>query len=129
MPPPEAAGGSPDRAAEARDLRAQRIPQLVGMAAAARVLAGELPSVIATDAKQIPDAKTIAAELGVGEETAARVRALVIAAHLALARRTSGICGERADEWLAAAHRAEGRAEALDEDIVRVAPEAHAQEG
>jgi hypothetical protein len=99
------------------------------MAAAARVLAGELPSVIAGDAKQVPDAKMIAAELGVGEETATRVRALVIASHLALARRTSGICAERADEWLAAAHRAEGRAEALDEDIVRVAPEAHAQEG
>ena len=128
MPPPEAAGGSPDRTAEARALRTHRIPQLVGMAAAARVLAGELPSVIASDAKQLPDAKTIAAELGIGEETAARVRALVIASHLALARRTSGICAERADEWLAAAHRAEGRADVLDEESARATPEAHVEE-
>jgi len=98
------------------------------MAAAARVLAGELPSVIASDAKQLPDAKTIAAELGIGEETAARVRALIIASHLALARRTSGICAERADEWLAAAHRAEGRVEALEEIAAPAQPEAHAQE-
>lgn len=126
MPPPEAAGVSA-RAAEARALRGERIPQLVGMAAAARILAGELPSIIAGDAKQVPDAKALAEQLGVDEETAGRIRALVIAVHLALARRTSGLCVERADEWLAAAHRAEGRAEALAEEAAPVLPESHVQ--
>jgi len=126
VPPPQAAGVSA-RVAEARALRAERIPQLVGMAAAARILAGELPSIIARDAKQVPDAKSLAADLGVDEETAGRIRALVIAAHLVLARRTSSLCVERADEWLAAAHRAEGRADVLEESA-RATPEAHVQE-
>lgn len=128
MPPPEAAEGSAGRAAAVRALRVERIPQLVGMAAAARVLAGELPLAIADDAKQVPDAKTLAAELGVSEEIGTRVRALVLASHLVLARRMSSFCAERADEWLAAAHRAEGRAEALEETTAPAQPEAHAQE-
>jgi hypothetical protein len=127
VPPPEAAGASA-RAAEARALRGERIPQLVGMSAAARILAGELPSIIAGDAKQVPHAKALAEQLGVDEETAGRIRALVVAAHLVLARRMSSLCAERADEWLAAAHRADGRAEALAEHAAAL-PESHAQEG
>jgi len=126
VPPPETAGGSAPKVAEARALRLVRIPQLVGMAAAARILAGELPGVIAIDAKAFPDAKALAAELRVTEETAARVRVLVIAAHLSLARRASGVCARLAEDWLAAAHRAEGRADALDE--AAPTPEAHAEE-
>ena len=128
MPPPEAAEGSAGRTAEVRALHVERIPQFVGMAAAARVLSGELPLVIAGGAKQVPDAKALVAQLGVGEEIAARIRSLVIASHLALARRTSSFCAERADEWLAAAHRAEGRADALEEAAAPAQPEAHARE-
>jgi hypothetical protein len=126
VPPPEAAGDSAPKVAEAVALRFERIPQLVGMAAAARILAGELPGVIAADAKAFPDAKALGAELGVTEEIAVRVRALVIAAHLSVARRASGVCARLAEDWLAAAHRAEGRADALDE--AAPAPEAHAEE-
>lgn len=119
-----------DVSLEARALRRERIPQLVGMSVAARILAGDVAAAIAGAAKELDETKEFAEQIGFDEMTAARLRTLMAAWHAALALRIGRLCVERSEAWLSDAHRAEGRAGALEERAVPDAElEAHATEG
>jgi len=107
--------GSAQGARDAHALRAQRLPQLVGMVAAARVLAREVADVLAADAEVLADRRAVQATLGCDEPTATRLCALLTAWAADQARRASARCEACAAVWLAEAHRVEGRIEALDE--------------
>jgi hypothetical protein len=104
-----------EAALEARQLRVERIPQLVGMSAGAKLPSDELAQTLLERAKILADPKALAEKLTVDEALAARMAPLLSSVVLALARDVSLTCRERAGAWLAAAHQAEGRAGALEE--------------
>jgi streptomycin 6-kinase len=104
-----------EAALEARRLRGERIPQLVGMSVAARMLAAELARLLLEDAQRMTDAQQMAADLGLDDALAAEVAPLLAKVHIGLAENVSRLCAERAEGWLAAAYQAEGRAGALEE--------------
>lgn len=104
-----------DAALEARLLRGERIPQLVGMSVAARMLGAELARLLLEDAQRMADPAELAADLALDAETAAQVAPLFAKIHMGLAQNVSRLCAERADGWVAAAYQAEGRAGALEE--------------
>jgi hypothetical protein len=100
---------------EARTLRERRIPQLVGMAVAARLLATDLPRELVAAGGELIAPGTLREFAAVDEETATRLSSALGAWLLERARRLTERCQAHAARWLAEAHRAEGRAEALDE--------------
>ncbi|HVW29216.1 MAG TPA: hypothetical protein VHC69_27810 [Polyangiaceae bacterium] len=104
-----------EAALEAQRLRGERIPQLVGMSVAARMLSAELARLLLEDAQRLADPKQFAEDLALDEAVAVQLAPLLAKVHVGLARNVSRLCTERADEWLAAAHQAEGRAGALEE--------------
>lgn len=104
-----------EAALEARQLRGERIPQLVGMSVGANLLSGELAQTLVEHARLLGEPKALAEKLTVDEELAARMAPLLSSVVLSLAREVSLTCSERAGAWLAAAHQAEGRAGALEE--------------
>lgn len=119
MPPPEAAADRSVRATEARVLRGERVPQLVGMSVAARLLGAELSRQLAADARAALDAAALQEQLGCDEVTAKMLAASLAAWILDRARGIVARCEARADEWLGQAHRVEGRAEVLEELLGR----------
>ena len=114
--PPEAVAA--DGAAEAPHLR-ERISQLVGMSAAARLLAREIVRDLAADARAIADAGRLREVLGCDELATQKLSATLAAWVLDRAQRVAARCEEHAGRWIAEAYRAEGRAEALDETAAR----------
>ena len=79
MPPPEAVADRGGRAAEARVLRLERVPQLVGMSVAARLLGAELSRQLAMDARAALDPPALREQLGCDEATAKVVAASLAA--------------------------------------------------
>jgi hypothetical protein len=121
VPPPEAVADRGGRAAEARVLRLERVPQLVGMSVAARLLGAELSRQLAMDARAALDAAALREQLGCDEATAKVVAASLAAWILDRARGIAARCEARAEEWIGQAHRVEGRAEVLEELLDRAA--------
>jgi hypothetical protein len=121
VPPPEAVADRGGRAAEARVLRLERVPQLVGMSVAARLLGAELSRQLAMDARAALDAAALREQLGCDEATAKVVAASLAAWILDRARGLAARCEARAEEWIGQAHRVEGRAEVLEELLDRAA--------
>ncbi len=119
MPPPEAAADRGGHAAEARVLRAERVPQLVGMSVAARLLGAELSRQLAADARAALDCAALQEHLGCDEATAQALAAPLAAWLLERARVIAARCEARAEEWLGQAHRVEGRADAIEELLGR----------
>jgi uncharacterized protein YbjQ (UPF0145 family) len=111
--PPRAAEADPV-ADEASRLRGERIPQLVGMAVAARVLARDLARELAAGARELADGRVIQEHAGCDEATARKVSAALSGWLLERAARIAARCEERATRWIAEAHRAEGHAEAIE---------------
>lgn len=104
-----------EAAVEARQLRVERIPQLVGMSVGAKMLSNELARVLVERAQHLSQSKDLVDKLSIDEALAVRVAPLLSSMVLDLAREVSLTCNGRADEWIAAAHQAEGRAGALEE--------------
>jgi hypothetical protein len=102
-------------------LRLERVPQLVGMSVAARLLGAELSRQLAMDARAALDAAALQEQLGCDEPTAKVVAASLAAWVLDRARGIAGRCEARAEEWIGQAHRVEGRAEVLEELLDRAA--------
>lgn len=102
-------------AAEARVLRAERVPQLVGMSVAARLLGAELSRQLAAEARAALDSAALQEHLGCDEATAQALAASLAAWLLERARVVAARCEARAEEWVGQAHRVEGRAEAIEE--------------
>jgi hypothetical protein len=121
VPPPEAVADRGGRAAEARVLRLERVPQLVGMSVAARLLGAELSRQLAMDARAALDAPALREQLGCDEATAKVVAASLAAWILDRARGIAARCEARAEDWIGHAHRVEGRAEVLEELLDRAA--------
>lgn len=113
--PPEAAAERPARVSEARVLRLERVPQLVGMSVAARLLGAELSRQLAADARAALDVSALREHLECDEATAQKLAGPLAAWLLDRARGIVAVCEARAEEWIGQAHRAEGRAEALEE--------------
>ena len=112
MPPRAAAADS--AADEASRLRGERIPQLVGMAVAARVLARDVARELADGARELADGRVIQEHVGCDEATARKVSAALSSWLLDRAGRVAARCDEHATRWIAEAHRAEGCAEAIE---------------
>ena len=112
-PPDLAASGA--RTIDAEALRTQRLPQLVGMAAAARVLADQLAGILAADAEALADGRVVQTLLACDEVTAKRLGAVLAVWAADRTRRAAAHCAACAAVWLAEAHRVEGRLEVLDE--------------
>ncbi len=108
-----------ESALEARLLRGERIPQLVGMSVAAKVLAAELSRSLLEEAKQLCDVEQLQEHLQIDGATAERLAPLLAACQVTVAQNVAHQCMERAESWLATAHRAEGRATALEETTQR----------
>jgi len=106
-----------ESALEARLLRGERIPQLVGMSVAAKVLAAELSRALLEEAKQLCNVEQLQENLQIDGSTAERLAPLLAACQVTIAQNVAQRCMERADTWLATAHRAEGRATALEETL------------
>lgn len=104
-----------DAALEARQLRGERIPQLVGMSVGAKILAAELSRAVIEETKQLCDSAWLAEHLQIDAAMVERLAPLIAACQIAVAQRVARRCTERAEEWLATAYRAEGRADALEE--------------
>jgi len=111
--PPRAAAADPVTA-EARRLRDERIPQLVGMAVAARVLARDLARELAAGALELADGRVVQACTSCDEATARKVSAAVSGWLLDRAARIAARWAVHATRWIAEAHRVEGRAEAIE---------------
>lgn len=111
--PPRAAAADP-AAGEASRLRGERIPQLVGMAVAARLLARDLARELAAGARELADGRIIQEHAGCDEATARKVSAALSGWLLGRAARIGVRCEEHATRWIVEAHRAEGRAEAIE---------------
>ncbi len=122
MPSPEAEGG--DRPGEARRLRGERIPHLVGMAVSARLLARDLSQDLASHAAELTDVQALQKILGCDEETAQALAPAMVGWVLERARSIAARCESHASHWMAEAHRAEGRAQTLEE----IGARAHATE-
>ncbi len=108
-------------------LRSVQIPQHVGMAAAARALAADLPRVLMaqTQADLSSGAlgqrwqealKRISADAG---EEPERLLAAVATLFIELAQRAGRYIGVRAEEWAGDAYRLEGQASALEAQVQR----------
>jgi uncharacterized protein YbjQ (UPF0145 family) len=117
--PPRAAAADPV-AEEVRHLRGERIPHLVGMAVAARVLARDLAREFAAGARELADGRLVEECSGCDEATARKLSAALSGWLLDRAARVAAQCEEHATRWIAEAHRAEGRAEALGDFVARV---------
>ena len=111
--PPRAAAADPVTA-EVHRLRRERIPQLVVMAVAARVLARDLARELAAGARELADGRILQEHAACDEPTAKRVSAALSGWLLDRAARIAARCEEHATRWIAEAHRAEGRAEAIE---------------
>ena len=117
MPPRAAAA---DLAAdEASRLRGERIPQLVGMAVAARLLGREVARELAIGARELADGRVLLDHTGCDEATAKKVSAAVSGWLLERAARIASRCEDHAARWIAEARRAEDQADAIEG---RVAP-------
>lgn len=120
MPPLQAAGD--DGAAGTRSLR-ERISQLVGMSVAARLLGRDLAGVLAADARELTATSALREFLGCNEETAQKLSTALAAWLLERARLVAARCTEQAEQWIAEAHRIEGRLEVMEEtSALRTAP-------
>ena len=111
--PPQAAAADP-AADEASRLRGERIPQLVGMAVAARVLARDVGRELAAGARELTDGRIVQEHAGCDEATARRVSAALSSWLLDRAACFAARCEDHALRWIDEAHRAEGRAEAIE---------------
>lgn len=107
----------------------ERLSQLVGMSAAARLLGGELAGMLAAGAREVAQASALRECLGCDDETARRLSALLAAWLLERARLVFARCAEEAERWLAEAHRLEGRLEAMEEAAWTRAPGLPSQAG
>ena len=116
--PPRAAAADPV-AEEVRRLRGERIPQLVGMAVAARVLARDLARELAAGARELADGRVIQDYLRCDEATARKVSAALMGWLVDRVGRVAARCDEHAGRWIAEAHRAEGRAETIEDSAAR----------
>lgn len=120
MPLVQAAGR--DGATGTLSLR-ERISQLVGMSVAARLLGRDMAGLLAADARELAGASTIREFLGCDEETAEKLSAALAAWLLERARLVAARSAEQAEQWLAEAHRIEGRLEVMEEtSALRTAP-------
>lgn len=111
--PPRAAAADP-AADEASRLRGERIPQLVGMAVAARLLGLEVVRELAAGARELADGRVLLDHAGCDEATAKKVSAAMSGWLLEHAARIAARCDDHAARWLAEARRAEGRAESIE---------------
>ncbi len=100
-------------------MRGERIPHLVGMAVSARLLARDLSQDLASHVAELTDAKILQDRLGCDEATAQMLAPGLIGWVLERARGIAARCESHASRWMAEAHRAEGRAEVLEEIGVR----------
>lgn len=118
---------SAELSAAAQELR-DRVPQLVGMALAARLLGAELAQRLSAQLRDLNDAAALREHLGCDDEMAQRLCASLVAWSVEQARGVAACCAARAEAWLGEAHHVGGRAAALD-DLVGAGSQSAASGG